>query len=205
MTKTKNVLIVIGLIGAVIFIYNFWSADLVLGDDVTVSATVSETVSCAASTSTTAFGTLTTSAVSTSTPDVTITMSCNYASGCTLKVQDDGNATNPGLYSTTVAYLIGSADAAYADTATLAAGTEGYGIQGSTNANGSGGTLTIATRYNQTGNAVGGFEITDQSISSSTEPIANRETVVKHKAAISGLTKAATNYSDILTYSCTGN
>ena len=205
MPKTKNVLIVIGLIGAVIFIYNFWSADLVLGDDVTVSATVSQTVSCTASTSTTAFGTLTTSAVSTSTPDVTITMSCNYASGCTLKVQDDGNATNPGLYSTTVAYLIGSADAAYADTATLAAGTEGYGIQGSTNANGSGGTLTIATRYNQTGNAVGGFEITDQSISSSTEPIANRETVVKHKAAISGLTKAATNYSDILTYSCTGN
>ena len=205
MPKTKNVLIVIGLIGAVIFIYNFWSADLVLGDDVTVSATVSETVSCTASTSTTAFGTLTTSAVSTSTPDVTITMSCNYASGCTLKVQDDGNATNPGLYSTTVAYLIGSADAAYADTATLAAGTEGYGIQGSTNANGSGGTLTIATRYNQTGNAVGGFEITDQSISSSTEPIVNRETVVKHKAAISGLTKAATNYSDILTYSCTGN
>ena len=205
MPKTKNVLIVIGLIGAVIFIYNFWSADLVLGDDVTVSATVSETVSCGASTTTTAFGTLTTSAVSTSTPDVTITMSCNYASGCTLKVQDDGNATNPGLYSTTVAYLIGSADAAYADTATLAAGTEGYGIQGSTNANGSGGTLTIATRYNQTGNAVGGFEITDQSISSSTEPIANRETVVKHKAAISGLTKAATNYSDILTYSCTGN
>jgi len=205
MPKTKNVLIVIGLIGAVIFIYNFWSADLVLGDDVTVSATVSQTVSCTASTSTTAFGALTTSAVSTSTPDVTITMSCNYASGCTLKVQDDGNATNPGLYSTTVAYLIGSADAAYADTATLAAGTEGYGIQGSTNANGSGGTLTIATRYNQTGNAVGGFEITDQSISSSTEPIANRETVVKHKAAISGLTKAATNYSDILTYSCTGN
>ena len=205
MPKTKNVLIVIGLIGAVIFIYNFWSADLVLGDDVTVSATVSETVSCAPSTTTTAFGTLTTSAVSTSTPDVTITMSCNYASGCTLKVQDDGNATNPGLYSTTVAYLIGSADAAYADTATLAAGTEGYGIQGSTNANGSGGTLTIATRYNQTGNAVGGFEITDQSISSSTEPIVNRETVVKHKAAISGLTKAATDYSDILTYSCTGN
>jgi len=205
MPKTKNVLIVIGLIGAVIFIYNFWSADLVLGDDVTVSATVSQNVSCTASTPTTAFGALTTSAVSTSTPDVTITMSCNYASGCTLKVQDDGNATNPGLYSTTVAYLIGSADAAYADTATLAAGTEGYGIQGSTNANGSGGTLTIATRYNQTGNAVGGFEITDQSISSSTEPIANRETVVKHKAAISGLTKAATNYSDILTYSCTGN
>ena len=205
MPKTKNVLIVIGLIGAVIFIYNFWSADLVLGDTVTVSATVSQTVSCAASTSTTAFGTLTTSAVSTSTPDVTITMSCNYASGCTLKVQDDGNATNPGLYSTTVAYLIGSANAAYADTATLAAGTEGYGIQGSTNANGSGGTLTIATRYNQTGNAVGGFEITDQSISSSTEPIANRETVVKHKAAISGLTKAATDYADTLTYSCTGN
>ena len=199
MPKTKNVLIVIGLIGAVIFIYNFWSADLVLGDDVTVSATVSQTVSCTASTSTTAFGTLTTSAVSTSTPDVTVSLSCNYAAGGTLKVHDAGNTTNPGLYSTTATYLVTST------TATLSAGTAGYGIQASTNANGSGGTLTINPTYDKTGDNVGGLTIADTNISSSTEPIASRETVVKHKAAISGLTKAATDYADTLTYSCTGN
>ena len=199
MPKTKNVLIVIGLIGAVIFIYNFWSADLVLGDNVTVSATVEETISCVASTGTTAFGTLTTSAISTSTPDITITMSTNRAAGCTLKVQDAGNGTNPGLYSTTVTYLVTST------TATLSAGTAGYGIQASTNANGSGGTLTINPTYDKTGDNVGGLTIADTNISSSTEPIASRETVVKHKAAISDLTKAATDYADTLTYSCTGN
>ena len=199
MPKTKNVLIVIGLIGAVIFIYNFWSADLVLGDDVTVSATVSETVSCGASTTTTAFGTLTTSAVSTSTPDVSLSMSCNYAPGCTLKVHDAGGGGNPGLYSTTATYLVTST------TATLSAGTAGYGIQASTNANGSGGTLTINPTYDKTGNDVGGLTIANTDISSSTQPIVSRETVVKHKAAISGLTKAATDYVDTLTYSCAGN
>ena len=199
MLKTKNVLIVIGLIGAVIFIYNFWSADLVLGDNVTVSATVEETISCVASTGTTAFGTLTTSAISTSTPDITITMSTNRAAGCTLKVHDAGNTTNPGLYSTTATYLVTST------TATLSAGTAGYGIQASTNANGSGGTLTINPTYDKTGNDVGGLTIANTDISSSTQPIVSRETVVKHKAAISGLTKAATDYVDTLTYSCTGN
>lgn len=205
MNKDKNLLIFCTLIGVVIFAYCFLPIDFAKGDDVTVSATVSQTVSCSASTGTTAFGTLTTSAVSTSTPDITITMSCNYSSGCTLKVRDSGNTSNPGLYSSTAAHLIGSADSSYNDTATLTAGTEGYGIQASTNANGSGGTLTIAARYNQTGDAVGGLEISDVDISSSTAPIANRETVVKHKAAISGLTDAASDYSDTLTYSCTGN
>lgn len=205
MPKTKNILIFIGLISAVIFIYNSWSADLVLGDNVTVSATVSTSVSCSASTTTTAFGTLTTSAVSTSTPDVTITMSCNYALGCTLNVLDTGSSTNPGLYSTTANDIIGSADGSYADTSTLAIGVEGYGIQGSTTAAGSGGTLTIATRYNKTSNDVGGLETGNQSLSSSTQPIAGRETVVKHKAAISSLVKAASNYSDTITYSCLGN
>ena len=199
MPKTKNVLIVIGLIGAVIFIYNFWSADLVLGDNVTVSATVEETISCVASTGTTAFGTLTTSAISTSTPDITITMSTNRAAGCTLKVQDAGNGTNPGLYSTTTTHLISSADA------TLVEGIEGYGIQGSVGAGGDGGTLTIDAKYLQTGNIVGGLATSTQNLSSTAEPMVNRKTVVKHKAAISGLTKAATDYADTITYSCIGN
>lgn len=199
MNKDKNLLVFCALIGVLIFAYYFWPVDFVKSANVTVSATVSETVTCTASTGTTAFGTLTTSAVSTSTPDVTITMSCNSAPGCALKVKDAGNTTNPGLYSTTATNLVTST------TATLTIGTAGYGIQGTTTDAGSGGTLTIATVYNKTGNDVGGLSLTDLSLSSSSVPIANRETVVKHKAAISGLTKAATDYSDTITYSCIGN
>ena len=181
------------------------SPDTAVAISGTTTLQVSLTVSCSASAGATVFGTLTTSVITTSTPDIVITMSCDYPSGCTLRVQDDGNTTNPGLNSATATYLIGSANAAWDDTDTLGQGTEGYGIQATTNANGSGGTLTLAARYNQTGDNVGGLEITDVDISSSTEAITNRETVVKHKAAIGNLTPAASDYSDIITYSCIGN
>ena len=195
MPNTKNILIVIGLIGAVIFIYNFWSADLVLGDgNVTVSATITTSVTCSASTSTTDFATLTTSVITTSTPDVTLSMSCNYAIGCTLSVKDVGDfGSNPCLHSTTSGDVIGSINT------TLVAGIEGYGIQATST------TLTINPIYNKTGNDVGGLTIGGVNVSSSTAPIASETTVIKHKAAISGTTKAATDYSDILTYSCLGN
>ena len=207
MENNKNLLVFCSLIGVLIFAYYFLPVNFVEGDDVTVSATVSQTVSCTPSTTTTAFGTLTTSVITTSTPDVTITMSCNHAGGGTLKVKDTGDfSTNPCLHSTTSADEIGSADSAYANTSTLAIGTEGYGIQATTTAAGSGGTLTIAARYNYSATStVGGLEVTDVDISSSSIPISGRETVIKHKAAISGLTKAATDYADVLTYSCTGN
>jgi len=194
MPNTKNVFIVIGLISAVFFIYNFWSADLVLGDDVTVSATISTSVTCSASTSTTGFGTLTTSVITTSTPDVTLSMSCNYALGCTLSVKDVGDfGSNPCLHSTSSGDVIGSTNT------TLVAGIEGYGIQATSTA------LTINPIYNKTGNDVGGLTIGGVDVSSSTAPISSETTVIKHKAAISGLTKAATDYTDILTYSCLGN
>lgn len=207
MENNKNLLVFCTLIGVLIFAYYFLPVDFVKGDDVTVSATITTSVSCSASTGTTAFGTLTTVVVTTSTPDVTLSMSCNYGLGCTLRVKDTGDfGSNPGLYSTASADFIGSANAAYDDTATLVADTEGYGIQATTNANGSGGTLTIAARFNHSATStVGGLEVTDVDISSSTLPIAGRETVIKHKAAISGLTKAASDYADVLTYSCTGN
>ena len=207
MENNKKILTFCALIGVLIFADYFLPVNFVQGDDVTVSATISTSVSCSPSTTTTSFGTLTTAVVTTSTPDVTLTMSCNYASGCTLRVKDTGDfSANPCLHSTTSADEIGSANVAYDDTATLVIGTEGYGIQAVTNATGTGGTLTIAARYDHSATStVGGLEITDVDISSSTIPIAGRETVIKHKAAISGLTKAATDYADVLTYSCTGN
>jgi hypothetical protein len=167
-------------------------------DTVNVTATVASSISCSTATTTTAFGTLTTGAIGVSTPNVTTTMSCNYGAGCTLSVTDAGDGTNPGLWNSSASHLIPSADA------TLSAGTEGYGIQGAGTAAGSGGTLTIASKYLQTGNTVGGLSLTTQTLASSAAPISGKEVVVTHKAAISGLTSAG-SYTDTITYGCTGN
>ncbi|MEW5805152.1 MAG: hypothetical protein AB1721_00250 [Patescibacteria group bacterium] len=157
------------------------------------------TVSCNTSTSTTDFGALTTSSVHTSSPNITITGSCTYSSGCTLNVDDAGDTTNPGLYKS-----VSPTDLINSQTATLSAGTEGYGIQATTTANGSGGTLTLSGTYNKTGNDVGGLNLAATALASSTTTYTDREVVITHKATISPLNKAG-SYADTITYSCVGN
>ncbi|MEW5805153.1 MAG: hypothetical protein AB1721_00255 [Patescibacteria group bacterium] len=186
------------LVGLALFFY-FLFPQFGKTADVTVSASISTSVSCSTSTTTTDFGALTTSSVHTSSPNITATMSCNYASGCTLNVDDAGDTSNPGLYKS-----VAPTDLIDSQTATLSAGTEGYGIQAATTANGSGGTLTLAGVYNKTGDNVGALNLAATALASSTEPISSREVTITHKAAISGLNKAG-SYADTITYSCTGN
>src|SRR3990167_7873209 len=102
------------------------SLETVQGSTVTVTATVTESVTCSTDNSTAALGTI---ASTSGTGNASTSFSCNTGLGCTLTVLDAGNAVNPGLTTTSPAYIIGSASAAFADTATLVAGTEGYGIQ----------------------------------------------------------------------------
>jgi len=172
------------------------SSSLVEGSEVTVSATVATSVSCTTDVGSTAFGALLSSAISTSTPNASSTMSCNYGLGCTLSISD----ANAGLATTSPAYTIGSV------TGTLQAGVEGYGIIATTTATGSGGTLGIASIYLQNfyGNLVGNLNTTSTVLASSTASISNREIVVKHKTAVSNTTQAA-SYTDTITYSCAGN
>ena len=167
---------------------------------VTVTASVGETVSCTTNidAGSTAFGTLTTAAVFTSTPNASTSLSCNTGLGCTLRVNDLGNGASPGLATSSPAYLIPSANA------TLAAGTEGYGIQATSTTGGSGGTLTINTTYNVTSTDVGGLTIAQTILASSTAAVTSRPVLVKHLAAISATTQTAV-YTDTITYSCTGN
>jgi len=172
--------------------------------NVTVTATVTTSVTCSFSTTTTAFGTIGPSAVYTSSPNVTTTVSCNPAGGCQVKVKDAGDGTNGGLYNSTANHLIPSPAAGFPDTATLVAGTEGYGIQAATTTAGSGVTLTLNSIYNQTGNTVGKLSTTSVVLASSSQPVANREIVVTHKAAVSGLTPAG-SYQDTITYDCVSN
>ena len=160
--------------------------------------TAAASVSCSTNISATSFGTLSAGSVSVATTHASTTMTCGGGLGCTLTVQDEGNGASPGLATTSPAYLIPSTDA------TLAAGTEGYGVQATTTAAGSGSTLTIRTAYNVTSTVVGGLFRTATTLASSTAAVTGRETVAVHKAAISGVTPAG-SYSDTITYSCVSN
>jgi hypothetical protein len=193
------------LMGYMIFEHFIYLASAQTTGTVTVTATVTTSVTCNLSTTTTDFGTLSVSAVTNSSPNVTTTVSCNPAAGCQVKVRDQGDGTNGGLYkSNSPTHLIPSPAAGFPDTATLVAGTEGYGIQAATTTAGSGVTLSLNSIYNQTGNTVGKLATTSVVLASSSEPVSNREIVVTHKAAISGLTKAG-SYQDTITYECVSN
>lgn len=163
-----------------------------------VTTASSGTVSCSTNPASISFGTLSPSAIVAASSNATTTMSCTYAAGCTLYVQDAGSGSSPGLWASAASYLISSANS------TLAAGTEGYGIQAATTAAGSGAALTLASAYHQTGNTVGGLSLTQTSLASSTGTFTGREVVVVHKAAISGMTPQG-SYVDTITYSCVGN
>jgi hypothetical protein len=201
----KGGLILIGLLmGYMIFESFVYLVSAQTTGTVTVTATVPTSVTCAFSTTTTSFGTIDPSNVYTSSPNVTTTVSCNPAAGCQVQVKDQGNGTYGGLYNSAANYLIPSPAAGFPPTATLVAGTEGYGIQAATTTAGSGGTLSLNSIYNQTGNTVGRLSTTSVILASSSQPVANREIVVTHKAAVSVLTPAGT-YQDTITYDCISN
>ncbi len=200
-----NKVLIIGIIFlSLCLIYNFVLKPVLAQTNVVVTATVPTVVTCSFSTTTTAFGTIDANNVYTSSPNVTTTVSCNTASGCQVQVNDQGSGSQPGLWNSAASYLIPSPNFAFSATATLVAGTEGYGIQATTTSAGSGGALSINVRYNQTGNTVGGLTTTTIVLASSSQPVANREVVVTHKAAVSVLTPAG-SYQDTITYNCVSN
>ncbi len=180
------------------------ATNIVADDSIDVTATVDTSISCTVNNTSTAFGTFTVATVTTASPTVTWTVSTNAANGYNLTVRDVGNATNPGLYSSAAAYLIGSADASFSNSADLASVSIGYGLQG-TKTDGDAGSAasTIASPYTATGTNVGGFELTAQGLSSATGPVANATVVSTLKAKVSGLVPAG-SYVDTLTYVCTG-
>jgi hypothetical protein len=164
-----------------------------------IKTAASASISCSLSSTSTTFSSLSPSSVSTSTPDLTITISATSSSGMTLFVKDNGDNSSPGLYkSTSPTHLINSSDA------TLAAGTDGYGIQSATTTAGSGATLSLNSKYNKTGNDVGGLSLTNISVASSSSSFTGREVVIKHKAAVSNLSPIG-DYTDTITYTCSAN
>ncbi len=175
-------------------------AIVILDDDqVDVTASIDPVITFSLSANATDFGTLAPGIVDTSSPNITLTIGTNANSGYTITVRDQGNGSNPGLYkSASPTDIIGSADDSYSDTANLDS-VIGYGIQGSS------AQATIATRYNQSGNTVGGLEIIDTTLASYASAMSADHTItVTHKAK-SGSYKKAGSYSDTLTYIATAN
>ncbi len=169
---------------------------------VAVTARVTPEITFALSSNATNFGVLQIGSVNTSSPATTLTLSTNARSGASVTVYDQGNGTNPGLYNSLATHTIPSA------TATLAAGTEGYGVNSAvTSTAGSGGvvgTLTVASPYNGTGDSVGGLNLAPTLLASTTSPIYLVTLQVNYLSAISVVTPAGI-YTDNVTYLASGN
>jgi hypothetical protein len=179
---------------------------LVFGSTVAVSATVTGTVSCASSGSL-SFGTVVVSSLTNATANASSSMACTAGNGCVMQINDVGSTTEPGLWNSTASHLIGSSNDSYAATSTLAAGTEGYGIQVATTSVGAGATLAINPNflYATSTNTVGGLTIATANYASSTAPITTaREALIYSKLATS-VSTAGGSYADTLTIGCTSN
>jgi hypothetical protein len=195
--KIAKTLIILALLGILIG-WNFPEPAI---SAVTVSATVSSTmVSCTTPDTSTAFGTIDNTTVATSSPDATTTVSSSGA--IYLKIYDAGDGSaNPGLYKNPD--LIESPNASYDATATLVAGTEGYGIQATT----TGTTLVMRPKFNwvTTTDIVGGIPYGSgnaTTVASSASAVSSEVVRVVHKASVNVATPGG-SYSDTITYTCT--
>jgi hypothetical protein len=166
---------------------------IIADDQVLMSASIDPSITFSVSANASEFGSLSTGSITTSTPNITLTIATNAGSGYSITVKDLGSGAAGGLYNTAQSALIASASA------TLSAGTEGYGIQGAS------ATATIAAPYNGSSNTVGALQITPQTLATyTTNTTANHTVTVTHKAAVSGSTKAG-YYYDTITYIGTAN
>jgi hypothetical protein len=172
-------------------------------DEVTVDATVNPTYSLTLNTTTDHLGVVTTGAVKTSpSPFITATVSTNAANGWYLWAKD----SNHGLNSATASYTIPSnCSAGVGTNTTLSAGTEGYNLGAAVTAqgSGSGGTTSIDSVFNGSSAGQGGGLCSTagyQTVASSTGTANLAIVTMKNNAAISGVTKAATDYQDLETF-----
>ncbi len=166
---------------------------VVTNEQVAMDGSIDPSLTFTISANSTAFGNLTTGSVTTAATGVQLTIGTNANSGYAITVQDQGNGTNGGLYNA------GTASTILSTHATLAAGTEGYGIQAAVGL----GTPTIDADYLYVGNEVGQLTVAAQNLATSaTATSTNHRIDVTHKAAIHPTTEPG-NYVDTITYIAT--
>lgn len=137
-----------------------------------------------------ALGTLSMNSVTTASTHICVIIGTNVASSTVVTVRD----SHGGIASNSV-----PADIITSNTATLSAGTEGYGIC-STNTSG----LTAVSPYNGScdgsNHAVGALSTTAQTIFTTTGPVTSGFGDVLMKASRSSTTNAHDDYADTLTF-----
>lgn len=165
-------------------------------DQIAVTASVAPTFTFAFANNSQALGTLTTGAVSSGT-GTGITITTNSASGWTAWVK----SANSGLTSTNATYTIATTGTINAAPSSLSAGTEGYVLDADlTTDAANGGTVTLDAEYNGADTSSGGtLSSTFQPFASSTGAANGDVITLIPRAAISGLTEAASDYADTLT------
>jgi hypothetical protein len=173
------------------------AVNLLTSDQISVTANVDPTITFSLDHTSTDFGTISATSVKTSSPNITLQTSTNATSGYTISIQDQGSGSNPGLYNSVSSYLLGSADASYNSTADLSS-VAGYGIQATS------ATATIAARYNQTSNTVGGYSRTPQTLASYNSVADSQQVTITSKAKVTGSSPAG-SYADTITVIATAN
>lgn len=179
-----------------------YALSIISDDQIDVSATVPATFTIALGTNTQALGTLSTGSVS-SGSGASVTITTNAANGWIGWVK----SANEGLDSTVASHTIATTGTVNDSPSSLSAGTEGYVLDANlTSDAGSGGTVTIDAEYNGTTTSEGGTLDADFQEFATADGPANGDVVtLVPRAAISGLTPAATDYADVLTVVAAGN
>jgi len=174
-------------------------------DQIQVTATVPPSFNFAFNnTSADAFGNLDTGSVK-STTGKQITLTTNANTGWIVWVK----SLNSGLKSATAGNHTVASTTAGTSCASghgLVAGTEGYGLVASiqTDASG-GGTVSLDNNYNCGASAAGGVDTTFRPVASANGTANGDIIAVLERAAISGGTPAANDYTDTLTFVGAGN
>jgi len=139
-----------------------------------------------------------------STTGKTVTILTNAKGGWIAWAKD----SQQGLRSATASYTIPTAGTVDGTPSTLSTGTEGYVLDADLTTDASGGcTLAIDPEYNGAGSSSGGtFSSNFQPIAACTGGTANSDVItLVERAAIAGVTPAATDYTDTITVVGAGN
>lgn len=165
-------------------------------DQIAVTASVAPTFTFAFGNNSQALGTLSTGSVI-SGSGTTITVTTNAASGWNAWVK----SANAGLTSTVASATIATSGSIDAAPSTISSGTEGYVLDADLTTNAAnGGTPAIDAEYDGTTTSQGGTLSTSYQLFASSAGAAGGDVITLiPRAAISGLTKAATDYADTLT------
>ena len=165
-----------------------FTTNSIANDQIVVTASVPQAFSFALSGNTDNIGTITSGTVANSGTANTVTVNTNAAGGYTVWARD----TNTGLFSTSATNTIAATTPG--TNSTLTGSVEGYNT-GVTQTGGA----TVSTAFVGGAARGGGLNTSLQTLAFSTSPATSNVLTLTNHAAVSGATKAATDYTDTIT------